>query len=172
MLAIRRLRKDHWQVRVADKTDLFTAGMKCTVSLRDGQHVVPPFRLMGRGVDKTQVLARGLHFELRDDGKGTIGELVLCPSHGSLGDEIEQLSIDLAKGCVFMISEEPNIAARVNQFEARQRITSVPDDITQTADLVYLLLIDIGKDSLERFEVGMDIRYNGKPHLLVPSINR
>ena len=93
-------------------------------------------------------------------------ELLSGPENRLFGSGAEAFGID--QGTIVVIAEN----ARVHFHDAVQAfagVGAVTDHITQADDAIALLILDIRENRLEGFEVAMNVAYDCRTHVVLPS---
>ena len=86
------------------------------------------------------------------------------PVDGGPREIVEQVGIEEPDRRRIMIAEQNGGASLSDDLRALIRLGAVSDDIPKADYLVDRLFPDILKHRFERFEVGMDIGYEGSTH--------
>ena len=94
------------------------------------------------------------------------GELGAGPEHGGFRVGVESLHEIVAVGCVFIVVslDDGEIRKGADDVEALLRIGVVADDVAETDIVFDLFLFADGEDSVQGFEVAVDIADDGIFH--------
>ena len=124
-------------------------------------------RIAGRAMDEEDaVLAEGARpfgEELPASFAGVAAfagrfQLIAGPEDGPFGGRIEAFGVE--HGSLIVIAEEDDLAFH-DQIDAFAGVGAVADDIAEAIDFADVVLLDVFEDSLEGFQVAMNIADDG-----------
>ena len=90
-------------------------------------------------------------------------ELVAGPKDGSLGAAVE--SFGIKHRALIVVAQKADLGFVDHQVETLARVRTVANDIAQAINLVYLLVSNMRKHRLKRFEVAMNVADDRAFHL-------
>lgn len=90
------------------------------------------------------------------------GEGLLGMSNAITDSFLELVIVEIHQRVGIVVADHSGLAALSDEPQALRRSGSIPHDISQAEDLLDALLIDVGKDCLERIDVGMDVTDDGE----------
>ena len=156
--------KTDGNMRVSVEANLGVMIVKAIGSGELVENVRPFLRQIERGVDDGKALDLPDIFQVAQPGPLFFAQLFPGPPDGFGGQNIKTGQIHVAGAVLVMIPHDGRTIERPDEFQAFAGIGPVTDDITQTDIVRALLLLRVGEDGLQSFEVAMNIAENGKFH--------
>jgi hypothetical protein len=137
---------------------------KTQFSLRDASDIAPGFRRIERRMDKGRFSDLALQTQGSKPGLLISAQETPRPLNGYRGGGTESFKGILSGGRMIMISEDTRPGETFHNLKAFTGVCVVTDDISKAMELGAPILPSVGKYSLQRLKIAMDITQNCTAH--------
>ena len=151
-------------VRVAEETNASVLVGETGGGGQFVENVAPALGTIERSVDNGEAGDHANVFEIAQPLAIIFGELFAGPVDGFGRGRIEAIERLLSGAVVVMISLNAGNVHAADNIEAFLGIGIIANDIPETCKMGAFLLFNVLQNNLERFKIGVDVRYDRKLH--------